>query len=219
MKKHYIILISIVCLIFTFIAGIYLYKTQQNKKIGFLANENASTFIRKHSQTYGSDTARVFLVEFFDPACETCRTFYPLVKKLLANHSGKLKLVMRYAPFHQGADEVVKILEAARKQDKYWETLEILYKYQPYWASHHNPQPELIWKYLPEAGVNIKQIKADMASSEIMNIIKQDMADAKTLNVRKTPSFFVNGKPLTSFGYIQLKDLITSEIKAVYEKQ
>ena len=45
---------------------------------------------------------------------------------------------------------------------------------------------------------------------------KQDLADAKTLNVRKTPGFFVNGKPLHSFGYNQLQELVEAEIKDNY---
>jgi protein-disulfide isomerase len=55
-----------------------------------------------------------------------------------------------------------------------------------------------------------------MNDPEITKLIKQDLADAKTLNVRKTPGFFVNGKPLSSFGYNQLKELVEAEIRANY---
>jgi protein-disulfide isomerase len=55
-----------------------------------------------------------------------------------------------------------------------------------------------------------------MNDPEILGIINQDLADAKTLNVRKTPGFFVNGKPLPRFGYKQLKDLVESEISKSY---
>ncbi|MCP3676215.1 MAG: thioredoxin domain-containing protein, partial [Deltaproteobacteria bacterium] len=110
----------------------------------------------------------------------------------------------------------VKMLEAARKQGKFWEALEIMFNSQPYWASHHNPQPQLLWQYLPQAGLNMEQIKIDMNDPEIERVIQQDLADAKTLNVRKTPEFFVNGRPLPSFGYNQLKELVEAELKANY---
>ena len=55
-----------------------------------------------------------------------------------------------------------------------------------------------------------------MKNPDIVGIINQDLADAKTLNVRKTPGFFVNGKPLSSFGYQQLKELVDSEISKYY---
>ena len=216
MKKPFMVLISIVFLILLFVLGINLYKSQQIRKYGFMARENASTFVREHSQTLGSDDAKVYLVEFSDPACETCSAFHPFVKKLMAVNPGKIKLVVRYAPFHDGSDYFVKILEAARKQDKYWETLEVMYKTQRYWASHHNPQPRLIWKFLPRAGLDLEKIRNDMNDPEIVKLIQQDLADAKTLNVRKTPGFFVNGKPLPSFGYKQLQELVESEIKKNY---
>ena len=218
MKKQDIVLVIISggFLVLLFVLGVSIYKNQQAKKFGFMAQENASTFVREHSQTLGSDDAKVYLVEFSDPACETCSRFHPLVKDLMAANPNKIKLVVRYAPFHTGADYFVKILEAARKQGKYWEALEVMYKSQPYWASHHNPQPHLIWKFLPNAGLDLEKIRNDMNDPKIAKLIKQDIADAKTLNVRKTPGFFVNGKPLLKFGYNQLKELIESEIRANY---
>ena len=216
MKKQVIVLISLVCLILLFVLGVNLYKSQRAKKYEFMAQENASTFVRDYSQTLGSDDAKVYLVKFSDPACETCSAFHPFVKKLMAANQGKIKLVIRYAPFHDGADYFVKILEASKRQGKYWETLDIMYKTQRYWASHHNPQPQRIWQFLPSAGLNLDKIKNDMNDPEITKIIQQDLADAKALNVRKTPGFFVNGKSLPSFGYKQLQDLVESEIKEMY---
>jgi protein-disulfide isomerase len=216
MKKQLIVFISIVFLILLFVLGVNLYKSQRAKKYGFLAQENASTFVREYSQTLGSDDAKVYLVKFSDPACETCAAFHPFVKKLMAVNQGKIKLVIRYAPFHDGADYFVKILEAAKRQGKYWETLDIMYKTQRHWASHHNPQPQRIWKFLPSAEVDLEKIRIDMNDPEIGKIIQQDLADAKTLNVRKTPGFFVNGKPLPSFGYEQLQELVESEMRKYY---
>ena len=216
MKKQLIVLISSVVLILLFVFGVNLYKKHQAKKYGFMAQENASTFVREHSLTLGSDDAKVYLVEFSDPACETCSAFHPFVKKLMAVNPGKIKLVVRYAPFHNGADYFVRILEAARKQNKYWETLEVMYKTQGYWASHHNPQPQLIWRFLPNTGLDIEKLRNDMNDPAITKIIQQDLADAKTLDVRKTPGFFVNGKPLPSFGRRQLQELVQSEINRYY---
>jgi len=216
MKKLNIILISSIFLVLLFGLGVYLYRTHQAKNYDFMARENASIFVREYSQTLGSNDAKVYLIKFSDPACETCSAFHPFVKKLMAVNPGKIKLVIRYAPFHDGADYFVKILEAAKKQGKYWETLDIMYRTKGHWASHHNPQPQLIWRFLPRAGLDLDRIRKDMNDPEIEKIIKQDLADAKTLNVRKTPGFFVNGKPLTSFGYQQLQNLIETEINEKY---
>ena len=216
MKKQFLVIFSSVLLILLFVLGVHVYKSLLSEKIGFMARENASIFVREHSQTLGREDAKVYLVKFSDPACETCSAFHPFVKHLMAANPGKIKLVLRYAPFHDGAEYFVRILEAAKRQGKFWETLDIMYKTQPYWASHHNPQPQLIWKFLPNAGLDLDKIRKDMSDPEIEEIIKQDLADAKTLNVRKTPGFFVNGKPLASFGYNQLQSLVESEINNNY---
>ena len=212
------IMFGLACLamIFAFVFASSHYEGNQVEKYGFMAKENAALFIREHSQTLGSDDAKVHLIEFMDPACETCAAFAPFVKQLIAAYPGKIKLVIRYAPFHDGADYFVKILEAAKKQGKYWQTLDVMFKSQPYWASHHKPQPQNLWQFLPQAGVNIAQIKKDMNDPAIIKLIEQDLADAKALNIRKTPGFFVNGKPLQEFGYRQLQQLVESEIRANY---
>ena len=214
--KYVLFGVSCLVLIVVFVFATSYYRGRQAEKYGFMAQENASTFVRDHSQTLGSDSAKVYLVEFMDPACETCAAFSPFVKQILGAYPGKIKLVLRYAPFHQGADYFVKILEAARKQGKYWETLDVMYKSQPYWASHHNPQPEKIWQFLPAAGLDLERIRKDMGDPAIVKLIEQDLADARTLDVRKTPGFFVNGKPLQTFGSEQLLQLVRTEISASY---
>lgn len=216
MKTHIIFGISVLVLIVAFMVGSSYYKEKQTQKYGFMAQENASIFIRDHSQTAGSTDAKVFLIEFMDPACETCAAFSPFIKKIMAANYGKIKHIIRYAPFHDGSEYFVKILEAAKKQGKYWEALDVMYKSQPYWASHSNPQPQRIWQFLPRAGVDIEQLRSDMDDPAIVKLINQDLADAKTLNVRKTPGFFVNGKPLQTFGSQQLLQLVQDEIRANY---
>jgi len=52
-----------------------------------------------------------------------------------------------------------------------------------------------------------------MEDPSIIQILEQDTADVKSLGIQKTPTFFVNGKPLESFGSQQLYDLVQSELK------
>jgi protein-disulfide isomerase len=214
--KYVLVGITVLVLIFGFVIGNNFYKDQQAQKYGFLASENKELFIRDHSPTLGSNEAKVYIIEFMDPACETCADFAPFIKKVMDSNPGKIKLVLRYAPLHDGAENFVKILEAARMQGKYWETLDLMFATQNVWASHHNYQPERLWDLLPRAGVDIAQIKKDMNSAEIAKIIEQDMADMRALNVQKTPGYFVNGKPLQTFGYRQLQQLIQAELNLQY---
>ena len=199
-----------------FAAGAYLYNANEAEKLSKLAQGTDTVLVRPYSPTQGSKEAKVVLVEFFDPGCETCREFHPHVKDIVRESRGKVRLVMRYAAFHQGSDEAVKILEATRKQGLYWQSLEVVLKEQPVWASHGQPQPQLIWEMLFGSGLNIAQAKQDATSPEIAQLLAQDMADVQALMVRKTPSFFVNGKPLKNFGLDELKTLVADEIKVQY---
>lgn len=212
-NKIMIVLIAIMSLAIVFMVGRKLYKSQETERLSFMAKEDFSTFVRDYSPRLGRDTAKVYVVEFLDPECESCREFYPSVKMLLEEFEGQIQLVVRYAPFHGNSIFIIKILEAARKQNRYWETLETLFRYQPEWGSHHHPRPELVWTYLPETGVNVDQIKKDMEDPAIQTMIQQEMQDGQTLGVKATPTFFVNGRPLERFGYEGLKELVEATIR------
>ena len=216
MKKQYLVPGAALLMLAAFAIAAFLYNSQKTQEISARAQQNVSVLERDYSPTSGSKTAKVTIVEFFDPACETCRAFHPFVKQIMDANPGKIRLVMRYTPFHDGSDMVVKILEAARLQDKFWETLDATYAAQPVWASHGNSQPEKLWMRLGGAGLNLKQIRTDMDHPFIGDRMRQDMADARQLQVTKTPSFFVNGKPLVRFGYETLQALIESELNKHY---
>jgi len=219
MKKNHIIALATIVMLTIFAAGAYLYMSQQRSAQTDIASQYSDALIKAYSPRQGSPDAKVTLVEFMDPACETCRQFFPFVESLLKKHKGKVNHVVRYAPFHPGSDDVVKILEAARQQDVFWPVLEMMFGTQPYWASHHQPRPEVLWKYLEHYKYDVVKLKADMNDPLIAKHVAQDLADAKRLGVTKTPSFFVNGKPLTSFGYQQLETLLEAAIAEHYPSE
>jgi len=216
MNKKLILVACGAFVVVGFSLGIWGHKNKQDQALTKLVQENSSVFSRAHSPVYGSPTAKVRIVEFFDPACETCRAFYPLVKKMVDAQPGKVQLVVRYAAFHSGSDQVVKILEAARLQGLFWPVTEAVLREQPRWADHGRPQPELVWSIVENTGLNIRKAKIDAAAPEAQASLDQDMADAKTLTVTRTPGFFVNGKPLTDFGYEQLNTLVNDAVKQAY---
>jgi protein-disulfide isomerase len=216
LNKYYLYGLSGVLLFSLFFGGSILFKKMQKEELSFLTQENAEVLIRDHSPRFGHREAKVHLIEFLDPECESCRAFYPKIKNLLKEFDGKVQLIVRYAPFHQNSKIAIAALEAAKKQDKYWEAMELLFYYQPFWGDHHKPRPELIFVYLEKLGLDIDKLKADMKDPKIQQIIEQDRKDLKTLKVRATPTFFVNGKPLEKFGIDYLKKLVQEEVNLVY---
>ena len=216
MKQKHLVVFSAFFLLLAFVAGALLYQSEQSKAAAQAYQRDKSTFVRAYSPTLGNPAARVEIVEFLDPACGTCKEFSPLVKNLIAAHPDKIRLFARYAPFHNGSDYVVKILAAAEKQGKFWETLEAVFAAQSIWAPQHRPQPELVWNYIGGVGLDIRRLRHDITSPEIDTIMRQELADAKTLKVQAKPEFFVNGKPMPSFGYDQLKSLVDDALAAAY---
>ena len=212
MKNKKIVLFSIVALLLVFVGFGYQYKKNESEKLATLAKEKAMLFKRDYSYTMGPDDAKVQLVEFFDPACETCAKFHPYIKKIMEEHEGKIQLVLRYAPFHNDSDKVVAMLEATKKQDMFMKTLELTFGIQSYWASHGTPKLGILWGALAKSGLDMDKLIEDMKSSEIQEIIAQDIADGKVLGASKTPSYYVNGRPLQQFGLGQLKELINEEL-------
>lgn len=169
---------------------------------------------RFHSPTLGRQGAPVTIVEFFDPSCEGCRAFHPIVKQILAQYPDQVRVVMRYAAFHDGSDEAVRILEAARLQNLFQPVLEALYEAQPAWANHGQPNLEVAWQAAAAAGLDVARARADAQRPEIAATLKLDGEDVLAAGVKQTPTFFVNGKPLPSFGPQQLLDLVQSELDA-----
>ena len=215
MQKKTMSAFAIVAILATLVVAGWLYfggQGAQNSQGATSTALDQSALIRAHSPTEGKQDAAVVIVEFFDPACGTCRTFYPQVKALMAQYPNRIRLVMRYAPFHKGSDKVVAVLEAARRQGKFWPALEALFEGQDDWASNHTAKVDLVWKYLEPVGLNMEQMAFDVTAPEVQQAVAQDLSDANTLGVSQTPEYFVNGKPLPSFGLDQLKQLVADEV-------
>ncbi len=170
----------------------------------------------EHAASIGSPDARVHIVEFIDPACGTCAMFYPMVKQWLDEAPDMLRLSVRHVPFHTGVDYVVHVLEASREQGKYWETLETLLITQREWVTNHIVQQDKVLPALAPVGLDIERLQEDMNKPEVLARMERDQKDAATLKVSATPEYFVNGRPLPSFGQKQLLDLVREELAKEY---
>ena len=194
-------------------AGLYYKGAEEDRQTRIAATES-NHLVRPHAPVIGPADAPVTIVEFFDPACESCRAFYPYVKQILAEHPKDVRLVLRYAPFHKGSDEAVKILEAARLQGKFEPVLEALLEAQPAWAMHGAPNLAIAWAAAQSAGLDVDRARQDAAKPEMDEMLAQEVADIKAVKLNRTPTFFVNAKPLLDFGPEGLNALVKAEVDA-----
>ncbi len=218
MKKKSVLISLLVAIALFFAFGMYAYQKRVASSTEQAAGQNANNLIRFYSPTLGGNEATSVLVEFFDPACEACRAFYPVVKKLLNENNGRLKLVLRYAPFHKDSDKVVKILEASKRQGLYWQSLEAALESQPVWAAHGSPNVELIWPFLEKIGLDVVRAKNDMQSKDIQDIVNTEMQDVNTLQIAQTPTFFLNGRLISLKSIEDFEATITNQFKENAEK-
>ncbi len=178
-----------------------------------IAAAREAALASQNAPSYGDPNAKVHIVEFLDPACETCAVFYPMVKEWMSQVPGEIRLSVRHVAFHSGAEHAVKVLEASRQQGKYWETLEALLASQGQWTQNHTVLPEKIGPAIASVGLDMDKLMADMNSMESLIRVEQDKKDAVLLKISKTPTYFVNGRPLPSFGAQQLANLIGEELQ------
>jgi len=204
---------TVATVLFAVLAGKLLFSGKATQPSPSAAAAGPAALASEHSPTLGDPGASVHIVEFIDPACETCALMYPYVKQMLADNPGRIRLSIRHVPFHQGAEFVVRLLEASRAQGKYWQTLEALLATQARWAPHHTVQPDLVWPEIAGVGLDIERLRTDMNAPEVTERMQRDIDDAKALKVTATPGYFVNGRPLPSFGLQQLQDLVNEELR------
>ena len=212
MTRKTLFLSVVALLLVGFVVAITLYQDNDNP----LRGQDQDVYERQGAPVKGPADAKVTIVEFFDPACGTCADFYPLVKQLMDQYPGKVRVMMRYAPLHQGSDQVVSMLEAAQQQGKFWQALEILFKNQRRWVISHVSQPMRARGILNGVAMDHEKLNADMHQPEIAAAIQKDIQDGQALKVQATPEFFVNGRPMPSFGYSQLQGLVKDAVEDAY---
>lgn len=220
MRKEIKILavITLIIVIAAIMGTSYYRKSKQAERT---SSEPDSRLVRPDSPTLGPANAPVTLVEFLDPECESCRAFNPVIKQMLKEYEGRLRLVVRYMPLHPNSRLAAAFTEAAGEQGKYWEMQEILFQRQPEWGERHGqpaPTPQetptvLFERYATGIGLDLEKVRNSVAQNKFAAKIERDLRDGQSLGVSRTPTFFVNGRRLMRFSREDLKSLIEEELR------
>jgi protein-disulfide isomerase len=138
----------------------------------------------------GPESAPVSIVEFSDFQCPFCRRVTPTMSQLRADYGDKVRIVFKNLPLsiHPKAPAAHAAAEAAHRQGKFWEMHDRIF------ANQGQLEPEVFERYAKEIGLDMKQYRADVASSEVKERIAKDVAEARSLGVTGTPGFFINGR-------------------------
>ncbi len=230
MRKEVIILGAIVAVVIigVVVGSNYYRNSLQNERVATNTGANSNktgidpdTLVRPDSYSLGPADARVTVVEFLDPECEACAAFSPVVKKLLKDYEGRIRLVVRYMPLHPNSLAAATFTEGAGEQGKYWQAQEMLFQKQPEWGTKHGPQATaekvditaLFRKYAMELGLDLDKMDTAFTENRYQAKIQRDLNDGRSLGVRQTPTFFVNGRRLARFSEADLRALIDDELR------
>jgi protein-disulfide isomerase len=78
--------------------------------------------------------------------------------------------------------------EAARRQGKFWEYHDKLF------ANQKKLEPDDLKRYAQELGLDMARFDQDRQDPELKTKVQADMAEATSLGVKSTPTFFINGR-------------------------
>jgi protein-disulfide isomerase len=203
----------VVALAAAFLIAANWYRQDEQAAIeAVVAAGGTDRLIRPHSPTLGPADAPVTLIEFLDPECEACGAMHPVLKRLLQEFDGRIRFVVRYMPLHQNSAYAAALLEGARTQNMYWDLMDAFFARQAEWASHEAPRPEFLAAYAAQLGLDVDRLTAAASDAEIERRIRQDTTDGQALGVDRTPTFFVNGRPLPRIGYEPLRSAIVAAL-------
>lgn len=210
MKKEVKYLLGTLLVVIAASFAVYQFVLKQNVnpqvKMETPAFPLITNLVTNHSFAYGPADAKVTVVEFFDPECESCSAVAPQIKKEMKYYEGKVRWVFRYMPYHHNSRNAVAALEAARKQNLFLEAMTLLFETQHQWGEKQVSTKDEIVKIVTSLkGLDKAQFMKDLEDPATEEILIKDQTEGKQAGVKGTPSFFVNGVMLER---LSLDDLI-----------
>jgi protein-disulfide isomerase len=138
----------------------------------------------------GSAGARITLVEFADYECPHCKRFQPVLRQILDEFKGEVKLYFKHYPLpqHTQARMAAEAATAAQKQGKFWPYEEKL------WANQDNLTQAELEKYAKETGLDMAKFRQDMESPGVKARVQKDRTEGSAAGISSTPTLFINGR-------------------------
>ena len=168
-----------------------------------------------NSSVRGPKTAPVTIVMFSDFQCPFCGQAVPIVDEVLKAYPKDVNFIMKQFPLrqiHPNAEPAAEAAIAAGRQGKFWEMHDELYK------NNKNLTPETIKGIAEKIGLDTKKWEADKSSDDVKKQIDDELALGQKVDVRGTPSIFINGKVAQNRSVDGFKAQIDAELKAKGKK-
>lgn len=148
------------------------------------------------SPVNGKRGTPVTIVEFSDFQCPFCARFWPPVREVLQAYPEQVQFVIKNFPlsFHPNARPAAKMALAAGEQGKYYEMVDLLLQ------NGGDVAEARVKEYAKELKLNYNKLMNDARSKDAQyeKIISDDMRLGQKVDVRGTPTFYINGRKTTA---------------------
>ncbi len=150
------------------------------------------------SPVFGDPNAPITIVEFADFECPVCRNLHDVLRGLLPKYP-QVKLIFKDFPIdqlHPWARTAALAGRCAYQQDPkaFWRMYDLIYDNQDL-ISAGDVYGKML-DYGSKAGLNPDALKSCLASPEAAEAVKANQANGELVEVRSTPTVFVNGRRL-----------------------
>jgi protein-disulfide isomerase len=170
----------------------------------------------------GDANAPVVMIEYASLSCPHCASFSREAFEKIKDEyiaSGKVKFIFRNFPLNQSALVAAALAKCqanadANPAEKYYATLKVLFKTQDSWAFDEKFSEKLaaIAKLDSMSDEAFKKCIGNQKLQE--EILKDRMDAAQTLQLRSTPTFFINGEIAEGYiDYVTLKKVIDKKLE------
>ena len=149
----------------------------------------------------GPAGARVTIVEYADFQCPFCgRAYLTLENQVLKEYGDKVRFVFKNFPLtavHPWAEDAAIAARCAFQQDpeKFWPVYRGLFLKQA--EISRDDFQATVTKLADESGLDPARFGACLDGKATLDAVKADQAEATSLGVNSTPTFFVNGRRLS----------------------
>jgi len=157
---------------------------------------------------------KAVLVEFLDFECEACKAAYPLMEEFTAEYGENLTIVSRYFPLpgHPNSETSAAAVEAASQQGKFGEMHALMFEKQTEWSHNAASQADVFRAYADSLGLDMAAYDAAIADPATMERVNADKADGQALDVKGTPTFFLEGRLIQPASIEELRSLVETAI-------
>jgi protein-disulfide isomerase len=144
--------------------------------------------------SFGAPDARVTIVEFSDFQCPYCAEAARTLRKLKETHGASVRVIFRHypLPFHERAQAAAQAAAAAHAQNKFWEYHDMLFENQGALDA------QALETYAERLKLDVAKFREASVDGAVANLVTSDVALGDSVNVRGTPTVFVNGKRLAN---------------------